>query len=240
GGQGAPLAPFYHVALARKWQSDAPIAFVNIGGVANLTWIDPSKQSPDLDGACLAFDTGPGNALIDDLVFARTGERFDENGTLARSGTTDTDLLQKLFSENRYFSKIPPKSLDRDAFSDWAAAIAEKSLEDAAATLTAGTVRAITDGLDHCPKPPERLLVTGGGRKNPTLMAMLQDAVSLPVDTVEEVGFDGDMLEAQAFAYLAVRVLRGLPTSAPGTTGVAAPVGGGRVSRPGDLAKSQS
>ena len=103
---------------------------------------------------------------------------------------------------------------------------------DAAATLTAMSAAAVMQGVEHCPRPPGRILVTGGGRKNPVLMRMLKVALDCPVEPVEAAGLDGDMLEAQAFAYLAVRVMRGLPTSCPSTTGVAAAVGGGQISRP--------
>ncbi|NND19878.1 MAG: anhydro-N-acetylmuramic acid kinase [Silicimonas sp.] len=237
GGQGAPLAPFYHFALARHLKASRPVVFLNIGGVANLTWVDPSKAAPEAKGACLAFDTGPGNAKIDDLLMARRGLRMDEDGALTLSGVVDGDILDALLAGERYFARIPPKSLDRDDFRGWTRAVEGLSDSDAVATLAAASAGAVERGLEHCPSAPERILVTGGGRKNPGLMEMLAGLAPCPVVPVEDVGLDGDMLEAQAFAYLAVRVLRGLPTSAPGTTGVAAPVGGGQVSRPGDVTR---
>lgn len=239
GGQGAPLAPFYHFALARRIGATAPTAFLNIGGVANLTWVDPAKPAPEAEGALLAFDTGPGNALIDDLVAARRGERFDRDGALTRAGTVDGDILEALLAREAHFPKLPPKSLDRNAFRDWAGAVAHLPDADAVATLAAASAAAVAKGLEHCPSPPARLLVTGGGRKNPGLMEMIAALVPCPVEPVEDARLDGDMLEAQAFAFLAVRVLRGLPTSAPGTTRVPAPVGGGRLSRPGELSKAR-
>lgn len=235
GGQGAPLAPFYHYALARYLGFEKPVVFLNIGGVANLTWVDPSKPGPEVAGACLAFDTGPGNAKIDDLLMARRGVRMDEDGRLTRAGVVDGDILERLLAKEAFFNRMPPKSLDRDDFRGWGDAVAQLSDADAVATLAAATAGAVARGLEHCPSLPEHVLVTGGGRKNPGLMEMLEALAPSPVLSVEEVGLDGDMLEAQAFAFLAVRVLRGLPTSAPGTTGVAAPVGGGQVSRPGAL-----
>ncbi len=238
GGQGAPLAPFYHWALARHIGATEPLAFLNLGGVGNLTWLDPKSEAPDTKGALLAFDTGPANALIDDLCQARRGQRYDEDGRLTLAGQPDAAILERMMTA-RYFAKIPPKSLDRNDFSNWSDLVADLSDADAAATLAAGTAAAVARGLEHCPAPPARVLVTGGGRKNPGLMAELAQRLPCPVAPVEDAGLDGDMLEAQAFAYLAVRVLRGLPTSAPGTTGVAAPVGGGRISRPSD-AKSMS
>lgn len=231
GGEGAPLAPFYHFACARRVGASQPIAFLNLGGVGNLTWVDPSRPGPEAEGALLAFDTGPANAPLDDLVNRRLGRDRDEGGTLAASGEVDQPIVQQ-FLRHRYLHRVPPKSLDRDDFPDLLPAIAHLSDADAAATLSACVTGAVAAGLEHCPRPPERLFVTGGGRFNGTLMADLVRRITCPVEPVEAAGFDGDMLEAQAFAFLAVRVIRGLPTSGPGTTGVAAPVGGGRISRP--------
>lgn len=235
GGEGAPLAPFYHHACARWIGAGAPLAFLNMGGVGNLTWVDPRLEKPEAEGACLAFDTGPANAPVNDLMEARLGRAFDEGGALAAAGTVAEGVLES-FLDHPYFFRMPPKSLDRNDFPDLTSAVADLSDADAAATLTAAAAAAVARGIEHCPSPPSRVLVTGGGRKNPVLMAMLAAGLDCPVEPVEAAGLDGDMLEAQAFAYLAVRVLRGLPTTAPGTTGVPAPVGGGVVSRPGALA----
>lgn len=231
GGQGAPLAPFFHFACARWIGARAPLVFVNLGGVGNITWVDPSRPAPEAEGALLAFDTGPANAPLNDLMQARRGLAFDEDGALAAQGTPDEVLVQDVLAHG-YFLRMPPKSLDRNAFSNLSERVALLSDADAAATLTAVAAASVARGLEFCPEPPARLLVTGGGRKNPLMMEMLIERAGLPALQVEEVGLDGDMLEAQAFAHLAVRVARGLPTSAPGTTGVAAAVGGGHVSRP--------
>ncbi len=235
GGQGAPLAPFFHFACAKWMGAEAPLAFLNLGGVGNLSWVDPQKSAPEEEGALLAFDTGPANAPINDLMQARLGREMDAGGALAAMGAVDGDVLEA-FLEHPHFFKVPPKSLDRDAFGDLQAKVAGLSDADAAATLTAIAAASVVKGMEHCPARPERVLVTGGGRRNPVLMEMLAAGLDCPVAPVEDAGLDGDMLEAQAFAYLAVRVMKGLATSAPGTTGVAAPVGGGRVSRPGMLA----
>ncbi len=235
GGQGAPLAPFYHFALAKHIGLKGPVGFLNIGGVANLTWLDASAPRAETPGACLAFDTGPGNALIDDLCQARLGQRMDRDGVLTRSGDVDETALAAMLDQRRFFAKVPPKSLDRNDFADWAGQVEHLSDADAVTTLAAGTTGAIALAMEHCPAPPERLLVAGGGRRNPGLMEMIDGMFDGPVLPVEDVGLDGDMLEAQAFAYLAVRVQKGLPTSAPGTTGVAAPVGGGVLSEPGEI-----
>ncbi|SLN13310.1 Anhydro-N-acetylmuramic acid kinase [Roseovarius litorisediminis] len=231
GGEGAPLAPFFHFACARWIGAEAPVAFLNLGGVGNLTWVDPSRRAPESDGALLAFDTGPANAPINDLMMARCGQPYDKGGAVARKGTVAQGALE-LFLAEPYFMRMPPKSLDRDAFKDMIGLVGELSDADAAATLTGMSAAAVLQAMEHCPSPPERLLVTGGGRHNPVLMEMLRVSLDFPVEPVESVGLDGDMLEAQAFAHLAVRVARGLPTSCPGTTGVRAAVSGGTISRP--------
>ncbi len=156
-------------------------------------------------------------------------------GALTLAGAVDLDILHAMLGERRYFNAIPPKSLDRNDFSDWGGRVEPLSDADAVATLAAGTAGAVAMAIDHCPTPPNQLLVAGGGRHNPGLMEMIAGLLDCPVRPVEVLGLDGDMLEAQAFAYLAVRVHKGLPTSAPGTTGVAAPVGGGVLSEPGGI-----
>lgn len=231
GGEGAPLAPFYHFACAKYIAAEAPLGFLNLGGVGNLTWVDPRHDRPEAEGALLAFDTGPANAPVNDLMMARRGEPFDRDGALARQGRVVDGALE-LFLEEPFFFRMPPKSLDRDAFADMIALVGELSDADAAATLTAMAATGVLKAMEHCPSPPERMLVTGGGRRNPVMMEMLRAALDCPVEPVEAVGLDGDMLEAQAFAFLAVRVARGLPTSCPGTTGVRAAVSGGTLSRP--------
>lgn len=231
GGEGAPLAPFYHHACARWIGAKAPLAFLNMGGVGNLTWVDPRIVKPEQEGALLAFDTGPANAPINDLMQERRGLDYDEDGKLAMTGTVETGALE-LFLDDPFFSRIPPKSLDRNAFPEMMSLVRELKDEDAAATLLGMAAASVLRGMEHCPEPPEKLLVTGGGRKNPVLMEMLEVALDCSVQPVEDVGLDGDMLEAQAFAYLAVRVSRGLPISCPTTTGVKMAVGGGQVSRP--------
>ncbi|WP_456388427.1 anhydro-N-acetylmuramic acid kinase [Profundibacter sp.] len=231
GGQGAPLAPFYHFACAKWIKADAPVVFLNLGGVGNVTWADPAKNKPEEAGALLAFDTGPANAPINDLVMARLGRPYDRDGELALKGSVDEPLVTAFLARG-YFHKIPPKSLDRNDFENILELVADHNDADACATLCAIAAASVAKGMEHCPVPPTRVLVTGGGRHNKAMMAMLNVLLDCPVQPVEDVGLDGDMLEAQAFAYLAVRVLRGMATSAPQTTGVAASVGGGKISRP--------
>ena len=232
GGEGAPLAPFFHFACAKWAGMTRPVAFLNLGGVGNLTWIDPGKAKPEDAGALLAFDTGPANAPLNDLMQARCGQACDRDGVLAKGGSVVVGALE-LFLQEPYFFRMPPKSLDRDAFADMIDLVGELSDADAAATLTGMAAAAVLKAIEHCPSPPEQVLVTGGGRKNPVMMDMIRAALDCPVEPVEDIGLNGDMLEAQAFGYLAVRVARGLPTSCPGTTGVRAAVSGGTLSRPG-------
>jgi anhydro-N-acetylmuramic acid kinase len=231
GGEGAPLVPFFHFACARRIGAAAPVAFLNLGGVGNVTWVDPRLPAPEAPGALVAFDTGPGNALIDDFLALRLGRAFDADGAVAAAGRVDEGVLAEL-AASAYLRRRPPKSLDRQDFHAWLDRVAPLATEDGAATLAALTAACVADAVRHFPEPPERWLVCGGGRRNRTLMALIASRSNAPVEPVEAVGLDGDMLEAQAFAYLAVRVLRGLPTSAPGTTGVRLPVSGGRISRP--------
>jgi anhydro-N-acetylmuramic acid kinase len=220
GGQGAPLVPVYHAALAHELGK--PVAVVNIGGVANVTWIGS-------DGALLAFDTGPGNGPIDDWCARRAGQRFDRDGALAVSGKVDRVRLER-FSEHRYFARTPPKSLDRADFTDaWADGL---SVADGAATLTYGTARAIALAARHFPTPPTVWVISGGGARNPTLLSVIAEETRGKVLTAAELGWDGDALEAQAFAFLAVRSLRGLPITFPGTTGAPRPLTGGRLNEP--------
>lgn len=231
GGQGAPLAPFYHWACARLIGAGGPLAFLNLGGVGNITWADPQAEAPEAPGALLAFDTGPANAPIDDVMRARGLGDFDADGALAKTGRVARDVVQAAMGA-RYFARMPPKSLDRNDFADLFDVLAPLPDADAVATLTAIAVASVARAMVHLPEAPAQLLVTGGGRRNGAMMSGLRAALKCPVHAVEAVGLDGDFLEAQAFAYLAARVLNGMPTSAPGSTGVAAPVGGGRRSVP--------
>ncbi|MCR9085452.1 MAG: anhydro-N-acetylmuramic acid kinase [Rhodobacteraceae bacterium] len=229
GGQGAPLAPAYHFACARRFGADAPMAFLNLGGVGNLTWLDPRMDDPFAPGAMLAFDTGPANAPLDDLMQARRGVPRDENGALARQGTPRLDRLAD-YHAAPFFELQPPKSLDREDFAMLADAVAPLSDADAAATLVAAMVEGVARGLVWCPASPTELLVTGGGRRNPAVMEALARALPCPVAPVEDRALDGDMIEAQAFGFLAVRALRGLPITGPSSTGCPAPMTGGQVS----------
>ena len=227
GGQGAPLAPLYHAALAAGLEK--PLAVLNLGGVANVTWV--GSAGPDTaveETPLMAFDTGPANALLDDWMLHRTGAPFDRNGETAARGAADGGRIAA-WLDHPWFRTAPPKSLDRNAFD---AAVDDLSVENGAATLTAFTVQAVVRAVGWMPEAPCRWLVTGGGRRNGFLMDCLRAALDAPVDPVESVGWNGDALEAQAFAWLALRVVDGLPTSLPSTTGVPEPTSGGIISRP--------
>lgn len=218
GGQGAPLVPIYHAALAQSLPK--PLAVVNIGGVANVTWI--GEEGEDL----LAFDTGPGNALMDDWMHRHSGNSYDNKGEIAASGTIREEMLARYLS-HPFFERSAPKSLDRN---EWPLP-EDLSFEDGMATLAAFTAASIEMAQDWFPSPAREFLITGGGRHNTHLMHLLKDRLEASVRAVEEVGWQGDFLEAQAFAFLAIRSLYNLPLSFPGTTGVKEPTRGGVYQR---------
>jgi anhydro-N-acetylmuramic acid kinase len=217
GGQGAPLVPVYHRALAKE----TPIAFVNIGGVGNVTHIAP-------DGYLTAFDTGPGNALINDWMKKHGVGEFDDSGKTAACGKISVPHLKAALS-SEYFTKRPPKSLDRNSFAHLD--FSGLGLENGAATLTAFTAHSIARSAHWFHEPPKTWVISGGGRHNATLMQMLREI--LPnVQSAEEQGLNGDSMEAEAWAYLAVRSLLGLPITFPGTTGVKQEMTGGILAKP--------
>lgn len=222
GGEGAPLAPLYHFAITVD--QPKPLAVLNIGGVANVTWIGDGGSVDDPN--ILAFDTGPGNALIDDWVSEKIGRPMDEGGRLAHDGRIDERRLADLL-DNPFFNRQAPKSLDRDDFSVSREIIDGLSSEDGAATLCAFTAHSIAQSMAHLPSPPLRWLVTGGGRHNRTLMSLLKEVLGVSVEAIEAIGEEGDTLEARAFGYLAVRSVLGLPITFPGTTKAHRPLTGG-------------
>jgi anhydro-N-acetylmuramic acid kinase len=220
GGQGAPLASAYHRALAAGLPQ-RPLAVLNVGGVANATWIGR-------DGTLIAFDTGPGNALIDDWMQRHRGVARDEGGALAATGHVHDRYVTE-YLRHSYFGEPPPKSLDRNAFA--LELVDELSVADGAATLTAFTAASIARAREHFPEQPQLWVVSGGGRLNKTLMAMIAGLVDSAVAPAEAVGMDGDSVEAEAWAYLAVRSLKRLPITFPGTTGVSQPLTGGVLAK---------
>ncbi len=222
GGQGAPLAPVYHDAIRRYSGLAAPVAVLNLGGVGNITLCGS-------DGMLTAFDTGPANGMIDLLVQGRTDRRLDEDGALARAGRVDEAILAE-YLDHPYFRARGAKSLDRYDFA--LSKVDGLSLEDAAATLTAFAAETVALGVRTCPEGPTQIVACGGGRHNPVLLAAIRERAGVSVSTAEDQGWRGDSIEAEAFAYLAARTLSGLPISFPGTTGVTAPMTGGRVARP--------
>lgn len=221
GGQGAPLVPAYHAALVERLGLPLPVAFLNVGGVANLTFIGA-------DDALVAFDTGPGNGLIDQLVKARGKGDYDDDGRFARAGEVRPDILAKLL-QHEHFSDSGPKSLDRYDFPlEWAEPL---SLEDAAATLTAFTADAVALAVASLPQAPEIWIICGGGSHNSTLMAALRDRLG-DCRAADELGLRGDFIEAEAMGFLAARSINGLPLTFPGTTGIAQPLTGGHLWQP--------
>jgi anhydro-N-acetylmuramic acid kinase len=217
------LVPVYHRALANGSGRDGPVAVVNIGGVSNITYIDGAD-------ALIACDTGPGNALLDDYVFRIAAQPFDQDGRLAAQGDPDMNWVRRAL-EHPFFALLLPKSLDRNQFA--ALALPEMGVTDGAATLTALTVEAIAHIIPYLPQPPQSWIVAGGGARNLAMVRMLRERLApARVDVADALGWAGDALEAQAFAFLAVRSLRGLPLSYPSTTGVPQPMTGGVIARP--------
>ena len=217
GGEGAPLVPLYHAAICAG--QPRPLMVLNWGGVGNVTWLGAG-------GEIVAFDTGPANALIDDFIARRRGLTHDEGGRLAAAGRVDQTLLARLMSEP-YFERAAPKSLDRNHFHSLGAIVDALGDADGVATLTAFTVEATAAALRHVAGLPRQWLVCGGGRHNQTLMSAIGARLGVPVRPIEAIGCDGDVIEAQCFAYLAIRSRRGLPLSLPTTTGVPRPMPGG-------------
>ncbi len=223
GGQGAPFVPVYHRALAQSLGRDSPTCVVNIGGVSNVTYIDGADT-------LIACDTGPGNALLDDFMLRATGEPFDRDGSLAEQGRPDAGWIARAL-QHPFFALPPPKSLDRNDFASLA--LPDMAPADGAATLTAFTAAAIARIVPLLPKPPANWIVAGGGARNPIMLGMLRERVApASVEPADALGWSADAIEAQAFAYLAVRGLQGLPLSYPSTTGVPVPMTGGVIARP--------
>ena len=224
GGEGAPFAPLFHYVLCEDLEK--PLAVLNIGGVANVTWIGSggTQEEPNI----LAFDTGPGNALIDDWTSATIGSSMDEDGRLANAGRVQQEILDMLL-ESTYFDRTPPKSLDRNDFAMAMQAVSGLSTEDGAATLSAFSVMGICKAQEHFPENAKRWLVTGGGRRNTTIMVMLKEQLGCDIEPIESINLDGDALEAQAFAFLAIRSLYGKPLTFPKTTKVSRPTTGGSL-----------
>ncbi|HHZ08344.1 MAG TPA: anhydro-N-acetylmuramic acid kinase [Rhizobiales bacterium] len=229
GGQGAPLVPAYHAALARSLPAEFagrwPIAFVNIGGISNVTFVDRA-------GDPVAFDSGPGNALIDQWVSREGGVPFDADGAIAGEGAVVRGVLDAYLA-NPFFDRPGPKSLDRGDFTlDLAEGL---ELADGARTLAAVSAQAILKSAGGQASFPKLWIVCGGGRKNPHILADLRagaEARGASVILAEDAGLDGDAMEAEAWAYLAVRALAGLPLTFPTTTGCRAPARGGVVASP--------
>jgi len=222
GGQGAPLVPVYHRALAQSLEREGPIVVLNIGGVSNITYIDGDTL--------IACDTGPGNALLDDFIYRETGQRFDSDGRVAAQGKVDEAWIAQAL-KHPFFALPPPKSLDRNEFARLA--LSGVSPADGAATLTAFTVAAVAKAVPLLPKRPRSWVVAGGGARNFTMMRMLRERLyPARVQAAETLGWSTDAIEAQAFGFLAARGLKGLPLSYPATTGVPIPMTGGVIARP--------
>lgn len=213
GGQGAPLVPIYHFYLFRNQTS--PVAVLNIGGISNITYFQGNDEN-DVE----AFDVCFGNAPLDDLMREKFGRDFDQNGELAKSGSVDFILADRIL-QNEIFHKKPPKSFDRDDFSNLLAPINSLKVEDALATFAYMHAKAIQINLEFLSHRPKEIFICGGGRKNAAIMDEMKKWLSgVVIKTVEEIGLNGDAIEAEAFAFLGIRNLLKLPISFSKTTGV--------------------
>ncbi len=224
GGQGAPLVPLFHQALVRRAGAVGPVAVLNLGGVANITYVGANGAD-----VLIACDTGPGNALIDDFMLQRTGSPVDRDGVNASRGDVDEAAVEFLMN-HAFFVRPPPKSLDRNAFI--APDLSALSVADGAATLTEFSARAVAHVIPLLPHPPKLWVICGGGARNRELVRRIGVNTGARVVIADELGWSADSMEAQAFAYLAVRSVRGLPLSLPTTTGVPEPARGGVIARP--------
>lgn len=229
GGQGAPLVPAYHAAraaaLPERFAAKFPVVFVNIGGISNITYV-PGAGDP------VAFDSGPGNALIDQWVVREAGVPYDEDGAIAGAGRIASVVVER-YLQAPFFAKPGPKSLDRNDFTlEFAEGL---GLADGARTLAAVSAGAILKSAEHLPQPPKLWIVCGGGRKNPHIVGDLRAGAlkaGAQVILAEDAGLDGDSTEAEAWAYLAARSMKGLPLTFPTTTGCREAVTGGVLARP--------
>lgn len=222
GGQGAPLAPIYHQKLIESFEIDQPACILNIGGVSNITFWDGETL--------IGFDTGPGNALMDNYIQKISDKYFDKNGTLASKGVPKKSLINKFLKHN-FFKKPPPKSLDRNEFLYlYEDLIKNKfSVHDTMATLAEITVESIFLGIKILPKKIKNIIVTGGGYKNKYLMKRLSNRLQINIINEEEINVDFDFIEAELIAFLSARCLYNLPFTFPSTTGVSRPLSGGII-----------
>ena len=231
GGQGAPLAPFFHHSVTRYLKEEAPIGFLNLGGVGNITIVNDPEKAPEHIGNLVAFDTGPANAPIDDLVSKFFAIPYDADGGISATGYPDLNWISK-FLEQPFFRQKGPKSLDRNEFSNSLHSLTQLEPASAVATATKLVSACVQEALKELGSKPNTLIVTGGGRRNKTILRYLKQDLNTQVKPTEDFGLNGDAMEAQAFGFLAVRTLRDMPISAPSTTGVNQPCVGGKISVP--------
>ena len=224
GGQGGPMYPVYHEALCSDIEK--PVVVVNVGGVTGITWLGRN-------GEMMAFDTGPGNAQINDWVLKRGSQQMDYNGKLAITGTVNEKIVANLM-RHKFFAKYPPKAVDRGEFKNKLEHLEGLSLEDGAATVTAFVAESIAYSIGFfVPELPKEVIICGGGAKNPTLVRFLRQRLKdIEVTTGREIGWDTESIEAQACAYLAVRRLFGMPSTFPSTTGAFEPIICGQIHNP--------
>ena len=232
GGQGAPLVPIYHFHLFAN--QNKPTAILNIGGISNITYFNSDKEE-DIQ----AFDICFGNAPMDDLIAKKLGRDFDQDGELAKKGTVDFLLADRIL-QNEIFHKLPPKSFDRDDFAEIISPINNLKIEDALATFAYMHAKVLNMNIELLEEKPQEIFICGGGRKNIALMdEMKKHIIGCDIRSVEEIGLNGDAIEAEAFAFLGIRSLLNLPISFQKTTGVLANLPNRNIARGGTLFKTR-
>ena len=222
GGQGAPIAPIYHQFIIESLDIELPCCFLNIGGVSNLTYWDRNSL--------IGFDTGPGNALMDNFMFTKLNKNYDKDGILASQGTPIKKEITK-FLKFDFFKKLPPKSLDKHSFIEFYNDLLKKNYSNAdfMATLAELTVESIVCGLKFLPHKVNSILIAGGGYRNIHLMNRLEDRLRLKFLNEKQLGINFDYIESELIAYLSARSIYNLPFTFPSTTGVLKPLSGGNL-----------
>jgi len=219
GGQGAPLTPIYHKLILSKIKSSHPSVIINIGGISNITYLEDKNK-------IISFDSGPGGYLIDKWVKKHSSFEFDDKGLIAESGKLNENILGEILN-NSYYKKNPPKSLDVKDFN--LSDLNKLSFEDGCATLSMLTAKTICMAINNLKEKPNKILISGGGRKNSFIIKNIKNIAKSPVYLIDEFNFNGDFIESQAFAFLAIRSYMKKFITFPDTTGVSKPCLGGMI-----------
>ncbi|OJV13123.1 MAG: hypothetical protein BGO27_02730 [Alphaproteobacteria bacterium 33-17] len=215
GGLGAPIVPIFHKALAGMAKTELPCVYLNIGGVANISYIDATDE-------LIAFDVGTGGAYIDDAMRKFFGRNYDNMGEVGRKGIAIEPLIEKFLSDEFFRKNTYPKSLDRESFAKYYDDIIKLPASDSVRTFTEITARGIAKGIRVLPEKPKCIMVGGGGRKNQFLLELIAEYTDIRVINTDDFNIDGDFIEAWAMAYIGARIKKKLPYTFRYTTGAEA------------------